>query len=114
MISAADGRRWRCGHIRGARRGKTGDVVCYVEDFFPSCNEGDGGISAADVDRAVDDCPLQSLASLLVCKGTVLGGFGDVAGADLIGTGQIGDGAGDLEGAVVGTGRELQTIDGAF
>ena len=46
-ISAADRRRWRGCHIRGACGEKTGGVVFYVEDFFSVRNEGDGGISAA-------------------------------------------------------------------
>lgn len=44
----------------------------------------------------------------------VLDGFGDVGGADIVAPGQIGDGAGDFEDAVPGTGRQIELRRGLF
>ena len=47
----------------------------------------------------------------LPVEGPVLDGLGDVLGLDAGGAGQIGDGAGDLQDAVVGPGAEMQFAD---
>jgi hypothetical protein len=40
-------------------------------------------------------------------EGPILDGFADVLGGDAVGSGEIGDGAGDFEDAVVGAGAEV-------
>lgn len=41
-----------------------------------------------------------------------LDGFEEVAGLDVFGVGEVGDGAGDFEDAVVGAGREGELLHG--
>lgn len=48
----------------------------------------------------------------LPIQGSVLDRFGDVAGVDLLFSRQVGDGAGQLEDAVVGAGGETQGVEG--
>ena len=45
---------------------------------------------------------------VIPAQGAVLDGFGEVLGGDGVLAGQVGDGAGDLEDAVMGTGREAR------
>ena len=47
-------------------------------------------------------------------EAAVLDCFGEVFGADVVGVIQVGDGAGDLEDAVVGAGAEAHAADGHF
>ena len=52
-------------------------------------------------------------APIAPVEAAVLDGFGDVFGGNSSGAGEVGDGAGDLEDAVVGAGAEAQAADGA-
>ena len=56
--------------MRGARSGKIGGVVFYVEDFSVSSNEGAGGISPLDSRVCV--------TGHLVCDLWDLAGFGGI------------------------------------
>src|ERR1039458_9128097 len=47
-------------------------------------------------------------------EGAVLDGFGDVADGDVLCSGQVGDGARNLEDAVVGAGGEALLLHGAL
>jgi hypothetical protein len=42
----------------------------------------------------------------------VLERFGEVGGFDVVGTGEVGDGAGELEHPVIAAGGELQLLEG--
>ena len=55
-----------------------------------------------------------SLGPIRAVKRTVLDSFGDVFGLDLGSVFDVGDGAGDFEDAVVGTGTEALLGHGAF
>jgi len=46
--------------------------------------------------------PISLLRPIVAVERAVLDGFGDVAGGDILGAFQVGDGAGDLEDTVVG------------
>ena len=56
---------------------------------------------------ALQQRPLTRPSLSTPVQGPVLHGFGDVRGLDIFGGGEIGDGAGDLEHAVVGAGGEV-------
>ena len=55
-----------------------------------------------------------SLHPRLSIKASVAHGFGDVVALDMLLTGEVGDGAGDLDDALVGTGGEVEVGHGTL
>ena len=59
-------------------------------------------------------CRRRRLGPVTAIQGAVLDGFGDVGDGNGGGGGQVGDGAGYFEDAVVGAGAEALLLHGAF
>src|SRR5439155_15844764 len=60
------------------------------------------------------DSSPEMLRPVATVEGPVLDGFGDVRGADGLGTLEVGDGARDFQNTVVGAGAQTQAGHGVF